>query len=45
MEEIYRKLKDNVELSEEEIKKLVWNSKQVYEEAGDDHRWQREMFT
>lgn len=45
MEEIYRKLKDNVELSEEEIKSLVWDSEQVYEEEGADHRWQREIFT
>ena len=45
VEEIYRKLKNNEELSEREIESLVWDSCQVYEEEGDDHRWQKEMFT
>lgn len=45
MEEIYKKLQNQEKLSEEEIESLVWDSEQVYEEEGDDHRWQREMFT
>lgn len=45
MEEIYKKLQNKEMLSEEEIESLVWDSEQVYEEAGKDHRWQKEMFT
>lgn len=45
MEEIYEKLQNKEMLSEEEIESLVWDSEQVYEEAGKDHRWQKEMFT
>lgn len=45
MEEIYKKLQNQEKLSEEEIGSLVWDSERVYEEEGDDHRWQREMFT
>lgn len=45
MEEIYKKLQNKEKLSEKEIESLLWDSKQVYEEAGDDHRWQRGMFT
>lgn len=45
MEEIYTKLQNNEKLSEEEIESLVWDGEQVYEEAGEEHRWQKEMFT
>lgn len=45
MEEIYKKLQNKERLSEEEIESLVWDSEQVYEEAGEDGRWTRRMFT
>lgn len=45
MEEIYKKLQRQEKLSEEEIESLVWDGNRVYEEEGDDHRWQKEMFT
>ena len=45
MEEIYKKLKNGEKLSEKEIESLVWDSFQVYEKEGENHRWQREMFT
>lgn len=45
MEEIIKKIDNKKNLTEEEIQDLLWNAKEVYEEAGDDHRWQREMFT
>lgn len=45
MEEIYTKLQNNEKLSEKEIESLLWDGEQVYEEAGEDHRWQKEMFT
>lgn len=46
MEEIYNKLKNREQLSEDEIKHLVWDSDGFVEEIeGDDHRWQKEMQT
>lgn len=45
MEEIYSKLKNGEELSEEEIRELIWCGDEVDEIEGDDHRWQKEMQT
>lgn len=45
MKNLTKKIDNKEKLTEEEIECLLWENKQVYEEAGDDHRWQREMFT
>lgn len=45
METIIKKLKNNEELSENEIKELVWEGRFVDEVEGDDHRWQKEIQT
>ena len=45
MEEIYSKLKNREELSEEEIRELVWSGDEVDEIEGDDGRWTRDIKT
>lgn len=45
MEEIYAKLKNGEELSEDEIRDLTWSGDSVDEIEGDDHRWQKEVQT
>lgn len=44
-DEIVAKLRRGEELDECEIRTLVWESDQVYEMEGEEHRWHREMFT
>lgn len=43
--EIFDKLSKSEELTEKEIDFLVYETKQVDEVEGDDHRWDREMKT
>ena len=45
--EVIRKIKEKEDFTEKEIEDLVWESEfeQVWEEEGEDHRWQREMST
>lgn len=43
--EIIRKIKEHEDLTESEISDLLWDYEQVWEEEGEDHRWQREMST
>lgn len=45
LEDIVKKIDNNEELTEEEIKTLLWEANEIYEEEGEDHRWQRDMFT
>lgn len=44
-DEIVAKLRRGEELDEYEIRTIVWESHQVYEMEGEEHRWHREMFT
>ena len=45
LDEIIKKIDNKQELEEEEIKTLLWETEQVYEEEGEDHRWTRDVFT
>lgn len=45
MNDIINKLKNGEELSEKEIKKLVYEGDFVDEIKGNDHRWQKEIQT
>ena len=45
MNDIIEKLKNGEELSEKEIKKLVYEGNFVDEIEGDDYRWQRDVQT
>lgn len=44
-DEIVAKLRRGEELDEYEIRTLAWESEEEYEEEGEEHRWQRGMFT
>lgn len=44
-EEIVKKIDSKEKLTEQEIENLIYESEQVYEEEGDDHRWTRDIFT
>lgn len=44
-DEIVAKLRRGEKLDEYEIRTIVWESHQVYEMEGEEHRWHREMFT
>lgn len=44
-DEIVAKLRRGEKLDECEIRTIVSESHQVYEMEGEEHRWQREMFT
>lgn len=44
-QEIINKIKNKEKLTESEIKEILWNFEQVWEEEGDDHRWTRDMST
>lgn len=45
MNDIIEKLKNGEELSEKEIKKLVYEGNFVDEIEGNDHRWQKKIQT
>ena len=45
MNDIIEKLKNGEELSEKEIKKMVYEGNFVDEIEGDDYRWQRDVQT
>lgn len=44
-EEAITKIKNKEKFTENEIKELLWNFEQVWEEEYDDHRWTRDMST
>lgn len=44
-DEIVAKLRRGEKLDEYEIRTLAWESKEEYEEEGEEHCWQRGMFT
>lgn len=44
-ERIIKRLKEGDELSESEIREVLWSFDQVYEEEGEDRRWSKSMLT
>ena len=44
-ERIIKRLKEGDELSEPEIREVLWSFDRVYEEEGEDRRWSKTMLT
>lgn len=44
-QEIIDKLKNKEKFSKSEIKEILWDFEQVWEEEGVDHRWSRDIST